>query len=435
MTRRGTLVAVAYYAPPAVGVASHRLAGMVRHLRALGWDMVVVAPEAVHYHRGASEEIEGARVVRVPNPEPSRWLRTLGRVGRATRGEEPGAVASLDPVDVGSVGAFARRLAHDWLYVPDAQFPWIGPAARAARRVVEETPGPVVLFSTSVPYSAHFAARRVQEKTGVPWVAEYRDPWSAAPRLLERRPALRQLIDRRLDESLIRAASRVVVTSDATRDLFLDTFPGLTRPDIAVIRNGWRERRPDDAPDPDSPLVLLYTGTLLRWTWAVPLLRAVREVASEHPVRLRVLGSQEPWRRAAGEVGGLDDVLELLGMVPGEEISGHLAASSALVLLRPDEELGLYVAGKAYEYLGSRRPILGWVPEGTEMTGLLRRHGDLRRVGEGSAEAFSHVIRALLAEHREGTLQGPRVEWTVVEPLSREAQVARLDALLLELVG
>ena len=93
MTGRGVCVIVAYYAPPAAGVAVNRLVAMLRHLPPLGWDPVLVAPSSVHHHRSTVDEdaLAGVPVVRVPNPEPSRWFRRLagGTAAAAARAAPP----------------------------------------------------------------------------------------------------------------------------------------------------------------------------------------------------------------------------------------------------------------------------------------------------------------------------------------------------------
>ena len=71
---RGVAVLVAYYAPPAVGIAAQRMAGIIRHLPAHGWDPVVVAPERVHYHTDPGSEalLRDVKVVRIASPTDSR---------------------------------------------------------------------------------------------------------------------------------------------------------------------------------------------------------------------------------------------------------------------------------------------------------------------------------------------------------------------------
>ncbi|MDP2958852.1 MAG: glycosyltransferase [Longimicrobiales bacterium] len=434
--RRGTAVVVAYYAPPALGIASNRLVGLLRYLPELGWDPVLVAPASVHHHRasGEGEPLAAVSVVRVPNPEPSRWLRALagglrpGGGGEASR--EPGTVEELRPVPTGVLRSWARRLVNEWLYVPDAQALWIPAAGRAAAQALREAEGrPRVVFSTSVPFSCHFAARRAARETGVPWVAEYRDPWSVAPPQFGRRSALRRAVDRRLDHGLAVAARHLVVTSEQTRSLFLKAFPELTAAEVTVIRNGWEEVAPatDSAPPgPGEPLGLAYAGSLLRPEWATPFLAALERILEDAPgaLVLDVYGPEEPWLALArGRPGGAAHV-RLHGMLPAAEAAAALRRASVLVLLQPDAVN--YVPGKAYDYLGARRPVVADVPAGSETHGLLAEYGEVHSLHDLDTDGIASVLRGMLERHRRGLLAEPTVAQDTVDVLSRRAQMARL---------
>lgn len=434
---RGLAVLVAYYAPPVVGIAAQRLEGFVRHLPDLGWDPVVVAPREPHYHRSAAAALpEGVPVLRVSNPEPSRWLRRLAGGGG---GEEPGpeGIREVRAVPAGPVARALRAAARELVYVPDAQWPWIPAAARAAEGAARGARGrPVVLFSTSVPFSAHFAARRAADATGAPWVAEYRDPWSVAPPQFGSRTRLRALLDARMDHDVVRRADHLVVTSDHTRSLFLEGFPDLHAHGVTVVRNGWGgDGTPQvrGAPPPDGPLRLAYAGTLLQPAWGAALVRALELLEAEAPgaATLDVYGPEAPWRESTA-ASPAASLVRLHGLVPGDQVPHHLAGASATVILQPDAVR--YVPGKIYEYVGARRPILAAVPRASETADLARAHGDLRLVDPLVPEGVLAALRTLLAEHRAGRLADPRVPAERVAPLSRRAQAAAL-ARVFDAVG
>lgn len=429
----GLAVLLAYYAPPAAGIAAQRMAGIIRHLPAGGWEPVVVAPRRAHYHLDpASEEaLEGVRVIRTPNPEPSRWLRrVVGGDGAAGGGPEQG-VRELRPVAAPGWRGMARRLVRSFLYVPDAQALWIPWAARAAAEVATQARGRrrVVLFSSSVPFSAHFAARAAARRAGVPWVAEYRDPWSVAPPQFGAVPPLRALLDRRLDHDIVSEASALVMTSDGTAERYRAAFAAAERKGVHVVRNGF-DPAPDRAPPgPDELFRLTYVGTLLHPDYAASLLGALRTLHQESGggVRMDVYGPAEPWREAGG---GNEGFLTLHGLIPAREIPARLAASSALVLLQPEPAHAQYIAGKLYEYLGSRRPVLAALPRGCEAERLIVEHGALWRPERLDEASLLGVLRRMRGAHLSGSLQREAASPGQVEPLTRRAQVLRLAAVL-----
>ncbi len=77
-----------------------------------------------------------------------------------------------------------------------------------ARRIIKEEQIDVVL-TTVAPWSALLGGRLIQQVTGRPWVADFRDPWTDdafnySPTPMQRR------IDERLERHLIERADAVI---------------------------------------------------------------------------------------------------------------------------------------------------------------------------------------------------------------------------------
>src|SRR5205085_1882975 len=69
------------------------------------------------------------------------------------------------------------RRAEAWCYHPDLAMPWIRPATTAAADVcIREKPA--VLWATASPVSSFVVAEEVSRRTGVPFVLDFRDPWT-----------------------------------------------------------------------------------------------------------------------------------------------------------------------------------------------------------------------------------------------------------------
>ncbi len=435
---RGTVVMLAYYVPPLVGIASERAASLARHLSETGWLPVVVSPEAGFYHRDeASRPPEGVEVVRTGSVELSRIARRIW-----TGAEERVRGGAVRAVPVGKGGGHMRRWLREYLYVPDAQNGWIPFARRAAARVVRDraSDGPVVVHSSSVPYSAHLAARSVAAAEGVPWVAELRDPWTTCHPSLRPRSALRRAVDRRLESDLLGAADAVVVTSRSTRESLLTAHPALSSRSVHVVMNGFEELVDDllpTPPGPGEPMSLLYAGTVAPGVDETPLLEAVSAVEGSHPgaIRMHVLGPADSWRRAAASLPGSDRWLESPGLVTPGEARRSMAAASVNVILLPGEPHRDRLPGKLFEYLGVLRPLLAVVPPGSEMEAMARRFGDARIVTDYRTGTVADALGGLLEEHRRGRLQAPRGTPEAVAVLSRRAQAGRLAEILWAVAG
>ncbi|MEX2526842.1 MAG: glycosyltransferase [Gemmatimonadota bacterium] len=445
---KGTVVIVAYYYPPLVGIASERAAALARHLPLLGWRVVVVTPAKGFYHGKAIEEAShsggppslpphGVQVVRTRSPELSRGLRRIWET--ATRPSHPverEASGVVRPVATGALGGILRRKVREWLYLPDAQRAWVAPAARAAGLALRGVEGPRVILSSSVPYSAHLAARRLSTRTGVPWVAEFRDPWTTAHESLRPRSRLRRKLDERWEAAILRDAHAVVHTSRTTQEAVLQRFPPADPAGFSVIMNGFEPLPPGSPPSPDAPFLLLHAGTLAPGVDPSTTLEAVQRLHARHPggVRFVHLGDPVPWREASEGRWRAAPWLETPGVVTPAEAREAMVDASANLVHVPGETYRAIIPGKLLEYLGARRPVLAIVPEGSEMEALGQRYGEVHLAPTGTAEEVHARLEVLWEAHRAGSLQTPRVESAVVEPLTRGAQARKWSQLLEEVV-
>ena len=62
-------------------------------------------------------------------------------------------------------------------FMPDPRCFWINPSVRYLKKYLKEHPVDVII-STGPPQSMHLIARKVSLATGIPWIADFRDPWT-----------------------------------------------------------------------------------------------------------------------------------------------------------------------------------------------------------------------------------------------------------------
>ena len=144
---------------------------------------------------------------------------------------------------------------------------------------------------------------------------------------------------------------------------------------------------------------------------------------------MRVVGPPDRWRAAADELGGLD-WLVLGGLADPATAQRTITGGSASVLLRPGEANREIVAAKLMDYLGARRPIVAIIAATGEMARLGADYGDLRLVDPYTDEGVAAAVEALLVEHVDGLLQRPVDGRRSLSELTRQAQTARLAAVL-----
>jgi glycosyltransferase involved in cell wall biosynthesis len=335
---------VSYYFPPLGGIGSLRALGFAEHLPSFGWEPIVLAPSNGAYFRDPSLAFPADRTVRTWSLELSR----LGKRSLSAGGDD------VRPATVGLLLSGLREMARRWLYFPDAQIGWYPTAAAAARRLVDAG-GFDAVFSSSFPITAHLVARAVHRRSGIPWIAEFRDPWVAARKDGGRRAE-------RLERSIAREASAVVMTSPT----WAAEYSARWGRGVTTIPNGFGQIPPPSSPSEE--LVASFLGTYypgrqdLSAVWNA-LARIARDPASP-PVRLRVVGEVSPEMRAELRAAGIEPLVEALGFLAHEEALRRVASASLLVAAGPARSEGAldegWVPAKLFEYLASGLPII-WV--------------------------------------------------------------------------
>lgn len=370
--RERTLLLVAYFFPPLGGGGVQRWVKLLKYLRPLGWRSEVVTVKAQSYW--VLDETLAADV-----PEDTVVHRTASLTGldllRSIRRHRRTAVQKAEAVR--STGGFQTlRWLTSCVLVPDAYLGWF-PFALAAARARIERGGIDVLLTTSSPDSAHLVGLVLRERTGVPWVADFRDPW--VRRLTFRAPTpLHARVQTWLEGRVLARADCVLVTNEATRADFLARYPELPKAKLVVLPNGFD---PSDlapgatsagrsASDPGRRFVLAHTGLLSGKRSLAPLLQGLRVLFEHRPelrsrLLVRQIGPRESVNDALVRQHGLSDVVEFGPPSRHPEVLQAMAVADGLLLLEADAPQGsLITPGKIFEYLAVGRPILALVPPG-----------------------------------------------------------------------
>ena len=385
---------VLYHFPPGGGISMARNVRNVQYLPRFGWTPIVVAP------RGAGELTDldamalvssSTRLARAWSPEPRHLGRAVAlarRVGRRPGrsggrhgdvGTRSGVLANgrLDEPSGGGPPLTAgpsrlsrlRRL----VFFPDDQIGWLPFAVFAALRAHQESPFDAI-YSTSSPVSAHLVAGIIKKLTGVPWVAEFRDPWVGNP-LAGPLPWFHRRLQRRMERWIVRSADRVVFLSPTTSLGYRRRYPDAA--EMSVITNGHDASemvtRPPAAPR-SAPFRIVWTGTLYRPDELRVFLEALQNLAARRPGlvdRLEVVfyGEMEGSCRAIADHfladAALDAIVSFPGFVPRRTALEAVAGSdAALVMLGAGRGMGQFVPGKLFDYIGQSKQVLAVLPPG-----------------------------------------------------------------------
>jgi glycosyltransferase involved in cell wall biosynthesis len=415
---------VCYFFPPLAGGGVHRVLSFVQHLPAHGWDCTVVcAGEHDYWVTDASLEARVPDATEVIRVTGGSALSALLRVTRAAPGKRSGRT-------FGSL----RRLS-DWWLLPDSYVGWARRAQGVASRRIAQG-GIDVVLSSSPPDSVHLAARALQRRHHLPWVADFRDPWIG---LTFRTPpsAWHRARQAALERDVLEHADLVQVASlTHQRSLGAASSARVETARVAHLPNGWEAESPVPPEPPAGAsaerFTLVYTGTLSQMPDTEVFLEAVHEVLKRQPaarrtLRARLAGPYESWYADRAVALGLTGIVDFPGPVSHLESRSLQRSADVLMLWKP-RDVPTMVPGKLYEYLETGRPIVAVLDAEDEAAELARRGGG-SLTPPGNREALSAEIERRWLAWRDG-VRAPAVRPPWLDEYRRDHLAGRLAATL-----
>ena len=297
------------------------------------------------------------------------------------------------------------------------------------------------IWSTYPIPTAHAIAGSVHRRTGLPWIADFRDPMVLPNDPAD--PALWRAYQK-IEIATVRSATRSVFTTPGTCELYRERYPEIPGERFGVIENGYDEEvfsgLSPAAARTGAPqrFVLLHSGAIYPLERDPRhLFRAVRALADAGTItpesftlRLRATFHDEAIRPLVAQAG-IDAFVEFAPPVPYRQALQEMFDVDALLILQA-AEVGTQVPAKLYEYLRVGKPILALTNPSGETAGLMRRAKQAGIAPLDEAERIQDGLKELLARWRDGV--SASVEPGFIASCSRQARTAELAALLDEVV-
>ncbi|MFX0196598.1 MAG: glycosyltransferase family 4 protein [Candidatus Hodarchaeota archaeon] len=244
------------------------------------------------------------------------------------------------------------------------------------------------IYTTSPPHSVHLAGLALSQLTRKPWVADFRDPWTLNP---YRRKAIGDgillKVERIMEKAVLEKSCRVLANTQANRKNLLRAFP-LVEPDkVVYLPNGWEDFPAIGSPiKDDAPLTIVHAGNFYPRFKPYGLLYALsawqngehlREIPAirKEDIQVILLGSSDLETKQLVQNFGIEKMVHIEPWVPLEDARRIMCQADALwASLGTGRESSTFVPSKLFEYIASKRPIIGFFPEG-EAASLIRETG------------------------------------------------------------
>lgn len=366
-SQRKKVLIITYYWPPAGGPGVQRVLKFAKYLPEFGWEPIILTVkdgEYPAYDKSLIQDVDpDLKVFSTRSLEPFKIYKALsGQKSNSSidnyvlKNEKPGLLPKI----------------FKWirfnLFIPDARLGWIPFATRKGNQILKDE-NIDVIFSTSPPHSLQLTALRLARKSNLPWVADFRDPWSSIVYYQDEfRISLAQKLDQRWEGKVLTCADKVITIShDVKKDL--DRIAN--RHDTEVIYNGF------DSADfssvkpffPHSEKIITYAGFLSDTRIPHVFLKILSENREKFErIQFHIYGKTSPGFDSFVTKLGLDDKVFRQGYVDHSVLVQRLFQSDALLMVVDNvtDNKGI-LTGKLFDYMGAARPIIAIGPKDGEV--------------------------------------------------------------------
>ncbi len=424
------VLVISYYWPPTGGSGVQRWVKFAKYLPQEGWQPVIYTPEnpeqlAVDASL-ASEVPAEAEIVRTRIFEPySLYKRVLRGSGHSREAVE------VNPVNAQNK-SFLQKAAM-WVrgnfFRPDPRCLWIRPSVKFLKKYLEEHPVDLIV-STGPPQSMHIIGMKLARETGLPWIADFRDPWTKI--FYFKHLSMTRATERwhkRMEKKVLDEATGVVAVSP----LVQQEFQAMTRTPVELITNGFDEcdfegeapyedmgnhthgdaaetGKEPSAGGQDKDFTITHTGlfaadgnpTVL---WEVLAEKCRSDASFRKLLKIRLIGKTDIQITGSIEAAGLSGNLIDMGYQPHDKAIEEQRSASLLILpLRKEPEYKAVLPGKLYEYLASWRPVLGIGQPDGAMSMILNQTGTGVVIDWNDKASLARFIDTCWEKHLKGEL-------------------------------
>jgi glycosyltransferase involved in cell wall biosynthesis len=414
--RKKRVLMVAFHFPPLAGSSGiQRTLRFARHLPQFGWEPLILTANPRAYARTSDDQLDdvppGCAVERAFALDATRHFAVAARY--------PAILARPDRWMTWWLGAIPHGLGMIRKYRPQ------------------------VIWSTYPIATAHRIGYTLHRLSGVPWVADFRDPmaqdgYPANPRTWRSFKSI--------EERTLRAASSSVFTTPGAARMYRARYPDADRR-LVVIENGYDEESfalldasdSDERPLTPGAFTLLHSGAVppserdpIRFFAALRRMLDDSSLRSgELRVRLRA-SEHEAALQPMVESYGLAGIVELAEPLPYRDALREMLRADGLLVLQA-ANCNAQIPAKVYEYLRCRRPILALTDPAGDTAALLRRAGIPNISRLDSAEEIALELRRFLDAVTGGRAALPADD--AVTSASRLCRTEELATLLERLAG
>jgi glycosyltransferase involved in cell wall biosynthesis len=380
LEKKKKVLIISYHFPPSNIIGAVRMGKFAKYLSEFGWEPVVLTTETV---RGIPDtlplEIDKESVIRAHDHSfNERFTHKL--IGNYNNylidSNRPKNKNRLNPKEIAlncirlARPIYTTPFMYRLLFEPMG---WYRYAVRAGLEVIKNNQIDLI-FSTFPPAVDHMIAAQIHKQTVIPWIADFRDPWS-----VRKQPEPYYFFDKQWEKRTLKL-SNILISISPTLVRKLESFHSKQ---TILITNGFDESDYKGDVTITPRFNITFTGNIYpgkrdpsNLFQALAQLRN-KGIISPENIEIRFFGSNVgAYIPSFAEKWGVVDFVKIGGNMDFKESIKRQMESAALLSLEWNDptESGTY-SGKIFEYFGAGKPILALGFKGGDLDILLQDTG------------------------------------------------------------
>lgn len=406
---------ITYYWPPSGGAGVQRWVKFSKYLPRHDWQPVIYTPsnpEAPVDDPSLQQDIpEEAVVVKRRIWEPYMLYKRFVGMGKGDRINAGFLSEDKRPPKKEGLAVWIRGN----LFIPDARKFWVKPSVRFLHKKLIDSPVDAII-STGPPHSMHLIAFQLHRQLRIPWIADFRDPWTEIDfydQLKLTKRADRK--HRRLEEEVLTSADRVVVVGPTMAERFR-LKAGI---EATVIPNGYDEEdftrsttaEAEKQPDGSGPRFnVVHVGAMNRDRnhpafWETLASMRKDDPDFERELKITLVGKLDHSVHLSLAEYQLENCTEVIPSLPHNQVIPLLQSASVLYLpINNTPNARSIATGKIFEYLSAHRPIVGVGPVDGDAAEILKSCEAGHMIDFTDRKGMKKILADWSLQHRQGKL-------------------------------
>lgn len=265
---------------------------------------------------------------------------------------------------------------------------------------------PDLIWATGDPWSSLWLGEKLSKSLEIPFIADFRDPWTLSNLPLRNRSSFSEGLDMEIEKQIVHSAKKLIFTALLTEYLYSDYY-NLPEEKTATIYNSYANTVSDDTVDewdadidPEN-LNMIFFGQFRRLSPVESVVKALKILQKKNPeaakrIKIHSFGRpDEPNMKRIRDAGLLQNFMFHEPVEP--EKKDQVLKHADILLLSTDEKREEVIPAKLWDYLSVHTPIFSIAPN-PEVADIIMRSKAGVQVHPGEKMEIAALLESFSVE-------------------------------------